>query len=194
MNQDSEKRNSRSHRLEGYDYSWEGAYYVTICSYNRKCLFGEIICDEMQLNDYGRIVKEEWFKTCQLRPNIELDEFVVMPNHVHGIIVIINELNHGNHPARWMPTNDENKMKPGSLPVIVRAFKSAVTKRINEIYNMLNMPVWQRGYYDHIIRNEKSLNQIREYIIENPRLWLKDDNNPINIKQSVGVQRAGHLH
>ena len=153
----------RSIRLKGYDYSQVGAYYVTIVAAHRECLFGEIENGEMCLNDLGNIVREEWLQTAQVRPNVELDEFVVMPNHFHGILAI---------------AGDDRAPHPGSLGAIMSQFKSIVTKRVNEMRDTPGAPVWQRNYYEHIMRDDGDLNRIREYIINNPANWDADDENP----------------
>jgi putative transposase len=171
----------RSIRLPGYDYTLPGAYFITICTNEKRCLFGEVIEGDMRLNAYGQIVQEEWLKTGTLRPNIELDVFSIMPNHVHGIIVL-----HDNRRviARYDSTEHRpsylGHLPPSSLPSITRAFKSAVTRRINEIRNILGLAIWQRGYYEHIIRNEVDLNATREYIQNNPGKWADDEENPGN--------------
>ena len=180
---DPTKHHRRSIRLPGYDYTQPGAYFVTICTHNREPLFGHVVNGEMVLNAWGRIVWEEWFRTAQLRPYEELfeDEFVVMPNHVHGIIWIVGDNNVGAQ-RRCAPTKPggvtPNNVAPGSLGAIVRAFKSAVTKRINALRGTPGARVWQRNYYEHIIRNERALNAIRRYIAENPQRWHLDRYNP----------------
>lgn len=127
----------------------------------------------MILNDYGQIVSDEWEKTAMIRPGVQLDAWVVMPDHFHGIIVITNDV----ATARRVPaksrvpastTEHFGKPVPGSVPTIIRSFKSAVTKGINEIRNTPGAPVWQKNYYERIIKNELSLNRVREYIIQNP--------------------------
>lgn len=165
----------RSIRLANYDYSQNDAYFITICSYQQKCIFGEIVNDDMQLNDYGKAVQQEWLRTEMLRPSIELDAFVVMPNHFHGIFLIHNDIAGSRHSAIR-----ERFGKPvtGSVPTIVRAFKSAVTRRVNERLGMQNVSIWQRNYYEHIIRNEGSLSKLREYIDNNPINWALDKMNP----------------
>ena len=159
----------RSIRLKGYDYSQAGAYFVTMCTHNRDMLFGEIAEDTMVLNNTGHIVADEWLKSAQIRAEIELDAWVVMPNHIHGIVVII-DLERGWPSASSGPS-------PRSLGALVAGFKSAVTKRINADRNTSGKPVWQRNYYEHIIRNETSLNQIRQYIADNPSRWSDDREN-----------------
>ncbi len=178
---DPAKHHRRSIRLPGYDYTQPGAYFVTICTHNREPLFGRVVNGEMVLNAWGRIVWEEWFRTAQVRPYVELfeDEFVVMPNHIHGIIWIVRDT--VGAQRRCAPTKPggvtPNNVAPGSLGAIVRAFKSAVTKRINALRGTPGARVWQRNYYEHIIRNERALNAIRRYIAENPQRWHLDRYN-----------------
>ena len=170
----------RSIRLQGYDYSRPGAYFITICTHNREFLFGTIVDGEMVLNQYGKIVADEWMKTPKIRREIKLDEWVVMPNHFHGIVWIRRGT------ARRAPTNTrraptvEQFGKPvaGSLSTIVQAFKSAVTKHINQLRNTPGMKLWQRNYWEHIIRNDDELNRIRQYVIDNPMQWETDRENP----------------
>ncbi|MBL1202730.1 MAG: transposase [Nostoc sp. GBBB01] len=174
-----------STRLRGYDYSSAGFYFVTICTYKRHCLFGEIVNEEMVLNEYGKIVAEEWIESSEIRQEIELDEWIVMPNHFHTIIAITHQ------PPGCLPdtsnnspqTNDNSQriippMKPRSLSSAIAGFKCATTSRINTIRNAPGTPVWQRNYYEHIIRNQFSLEKIRQYIQNNPQSWNKDQLHP----------------
>jgi len=165
----------RSIRLQGYDYSLAGAYFITICTKNRECLFGEIITNEMSLNNFGMIARDEWIKSTAIRFEIELDEFVVMPNHFHGIVVIQGR---GDRPVA--PTEHRPGPQPRSIGALVAGFKSAVTKNINEIRTTPGLPVWQRNYYEHIIRDEKSYLRIAEYIVNNPLNWQQDQYNEQN--------------
>lgn len=172
----------KSIRLKGYDYSRVGAYFVTICTHNKECLFGSVMDENMVLNDFGRMVDVEWLKTIEIRKNIVLDRYVIMPNHFHGI-VLITENNSGKARLATTKYNVSIKMefgKPqsGSLPVIVGSFKSAVSRQINLMRNTPGKEVWQRNYYEHIIRNPDELNRIREYIINNPLKWHLDRDNP----------------
>ncbi|MCK8603108.1 transposase [Desulfoferrobacter suflitae] len=170
-----ERRSRRSIRLKGYDYAGAGAYFVTICAQNRECLFGKIVDGKMVLNDAGEIVADEWIKTGDIRDKIILDEWVVMPNHFHGILVIDDRRG----TARRAPTVEQfGKPVSGSIPTIIRAFKSAVTKRINEMRKTPGVKIWQRNYYEHVIRNDNELNRIREYITNNPAQWETDQENP----------------
>ena len=125
------------------------------------------------MNEYGMAVREEWLKTAELRDNVETDACTVMPNHIHGI-VIITEGSRGT--ARRAPTERFGKPVAYSIPTIMRAFKSASTKRINEMRKTPGTPVWQRSYYEHVIRSDEELNAIRQYILSNPANWSTDEN------------------
>lgn len=175
-------RHRHSIRLKDYDYSQAGAYYVTVCAYNRECLFGNILDGEMRLNDHGRVVEEEWVQTANIRENIELDVFVVMPNHFHGILVITKggDMGEGRGTGhRALMVERFGKPTSGSLPTIIRYFKSAVTRRISSLRGSSAEPVWQRNYYEHVIRDETELDHIREYIVNNPLKWDLDRENPL---------------
>jgi putative transposase len=224
----------KSIRLKGYDYSQAGLYFITICCQDRACLFGEIIVGanairpEMKLNKYGEIAYNEWMKTPEIRNNVQLGEFVIMPNHIHGIIRLLgrgelhspdnaikhmpdnalkhmpdNAIKHMPDNAMEMPDNamemDDNAIKHSpdnamehtpdnamemaecnsplrgplhNIGAIVRGYKSSVTKQLN----LLNIgcTVWQRNYYEHIIRDEQSYLTISNYIINNPAKWADD--------------------
>jgi putative transposase len=173
----------RSIRLPEWDYTEAGAYFVTIVTYQRETLFGAVVDGEMVSSEFGRIVAEEWGRTAVVRPYVRLDEFVVMPNHIHGILVITDERRGTAPPCRGMAApcpyiGKFGKPIAGSLPTIVRSFKSAVAKRINERRDTPGVPVWQRNYYEHIVRNEQDLNTIRQYIHDNPARWAEDAENP----------------
>ncbi len=176
MNFNPQKHHRRSIRLQNYDYTQAGAYFITICAHQRECLFGEIIGGEMVLNEYGKAVEEYWNETPIHFPNVEMDAFVVMPNHVHGIIVIAQTMLQSGGAQHAAPVRPN--VTAGSLGAIVRSFKSAVTKRINTLRSTPSAPVWQRNYYEHIIRNEGDLKRVRDYIAANPFRWAKDENNP----------------
>jgi putative transposase len=187
MRYDPERHHRRSIRLPGYDYRQAGAYFITLVAQDRACLFGEVIDGEMRVNEYGIIVQEEWFRSADIRREIRLypDEFVVMPNHVHGIVWIV-ETPVGAHnpvplqsdaPVVGVHSRAPLQRSPHSLSSFVAGFKSAVTKRINELRGTPGAPVWQRNYYEHIIRNEDDLAAIREYILTNPLRWHLDREN-----------------
>jgi putative transposase len=174
----------RSIRLNGYDYTQAGAYFITVCTYERRCLFGEIINGEMFPNEIGKIVEQTWLETSQVRGAVELDDFVVMPNHFHAII-LLQEGDQGVADRKGRAADPGDGIRRGSLGAILAQFKSLVTKRVGasrwlaRIASPPNFPFWQRNYYDHIIRNEGDLNRIREYIAFNPQRWSEDQNNPI---------------
>lgn len=173
MKFDPQKHHRRSIRLKGYDYTQAGAYYVTIVTYQRQYFFGEVINGEMKLNELGQIAYNEWFKTAALRPYVAMyeEDFIVMPNHVHAIIWI--EISCGGDTAAPTVTN----VAPKSLGAIVRAYKSAVTYAVNALQNQRGAVLWQRNYYEHIIRDEKDLQAKRDYIMSNPLNWENDDEN-----------------
>lgn len=142
-------------------------------------MFRDVVDGEMRLNDNGTMVRDVWRKIPEHFPNIDIDEFVVMPNHFHGIIVI----NSDGRGMAWHAPTHRQFAKPiaGSLSTIIGSFKSAITKQINQIRNTPGHPVWQRNYYEHIIRSEEKMDRIREYIAKNPMKWTEDENNPSNI-------------
>jgi len=188
---DPNKHHRRSIRLPGYDYSQPDAYYVTIVTWHRECLFGEVANEAMQLNKFGLVTKQQWEKLPKRFPNIELGAFIIMPNHMHGIIVITSSRGtaenwhdlDGESSSR-APTTREAFQKPvkGSIPTIIRSYKSAVAYRINLMRRTQGVPVWQRNYYEHVIRNERDLQNKTDYIEANPMLWDDDDENPLNLK------------
>jgi len=167
MNFDPQIHHRRSIRLQGYDYSQAGAYYFTIVVYMRECLFGEIVASEIKLNQFGEIVRQTWFDLPNHYTNIELDEFCIMPNHVHGIIMLTNVGN---------PTADA-AIQTNNIPLseVIRAFKSFSARRINVARQTQGIPVWQRNYYEHIIRDQQEYLAIQAYIIQNPRNWEYDN-------------------
>ena len=180
MKYDPQIHHRRSIRLKEYDYTQAGAYFITICSHQRGHVFGEIIDGEMKLNPWGEIARAEWFKTTVLRPYVELheDEFVVMPNHAHGIMWLNDDVGARHRRA---PTEKIGKPVVGSIPTIVRAYKSAVTHAINGLESSRGCVVWQRNYYEHVIRNERELSAIARYIYYNPFYWQLDRDNLDNI-------------
>ena len=156
---------------------------MTVCVRDRHCLFGEIMDGENILNEYGQVVTRCWHDLINHYAGITLDAFVVMPNHMHCIIVINNDFGAGlndNVGAGLKPAPTD---KRHGLSEIVRAFKTFSSRYINQIRNTAGMPVWQRNYYEHIIRDEKELQTIREYIVNNPMQWELDNENPKNRKE-----------
>ncbi|HUU27917.1 MAG TPA: transposase [archaeon] len=169
-------RNRRSIRLPDYDYTTPGAYFVTICTFNKECLFGEIKDDVMRLNDIGSLVFECWQGITKHFNHVRLDEFIVMPNHLHGILIIDNYKGE----AYLAPTTNPLGPKKGSIGAIVGSFKSSVTRRANKLCCSIKMHLWQRGYYEHVLRNDIDLNNIRKYISINPARWALDHEDPSN--------------
>jgi len=161
-------------RLQGYDYSQTGAYFVTIVTKNREHYFGKKINGIIELSEIGEIVKKEWLNTAKIRKYVQLGEWVIMPNHFHAIVIIQNV----ETSRRGVSTiNEQNKYqnsqwKTGSLGAIINQFKSICTKQIRKISPNF---AWQSRYYDHIIRNENEFQKISEYIINNPLNWKNDE-------------------
>jgi putative transposase len=251
MRFDPERHRRRSMRLKGYDYSQAGAYFVTICTQGRACLFGEVVDGEMRLNDAGRMVVAEWERLPALFPNVVLDAFVVMPNHIHGIVILTDPADDatdgataigatiggattgraatGGATTRVAPTtagddatpvgaglvpalstmagDDATPVGAGLVPApstpapstpapstpaptlgdVIGAFKSRVTveyaRGVRTFgWTPFDRRLWQRNYYEHIIRNEETLNCIRRYIAENPIRWAFDRENPFAVE------------
>ena len=183
----SQRHNRRSIRLRGYDYSQAGAYFVTVCAHDRMCLFGEIMDGKMHLNDAGRMVEKWWLALNRKFSTMETDEYIVMPNHFHGIVVIVGAdlcvcpVPVGAHAGVGAHTG-------APLPAIIQWFKTMTTNEyIRGVKTSGWLPftgkLWQRNYYEHIIRNEESLNHIREYIANNPMQWELDRENPNMVLQ-----------
>ncbi len=167
----------KSIRLQDYDYSQPGVYFVTVCTKDRKCLFGTIQNGEMKLNNMGDTIMDAWINLPRRFSNIEMDYFVIMPNHIHGIIRIV-----GAGLPRPAQPNASSGAETAPLPYatlgqMIAFFKYASTKQINALRQMPGRSMWQRNYYEHIIRSESKLNQIRQYILGNPTQWDQDENN-----------------
>ena len=163
----------KSIRLKHYNYSSPGEYFVTICTYEKVCVFGEVMEDEVRLTPMGEIAKRCWEEIPKHFPNVELDAHVVMPNHIHGIIILNDPV--GVEYIQPLPKTFQHVISK-SLGSIVRSYKAAVSRecRKRKYYDFS----WQRNYYEHIIRDDKDLNNIREYILNNPIKWYLDENNP----------------
>ena len=169
----------RSIRLSGYDYSQAGAYFVTIVTHDRKCLFGRVKDGEMELNEAGKMVEQVWLEIIRHFDGVNVDTFVVMPNHIHGIIEIIKDNRSSGVGATHespLPTQG-NGPKPGSIGVIVGLFKATVSKKYHEMTNTQNTRLWQRNYYEHVIRDDKDYQVIYDYILTNPLNWERDEEN-----------------
>ena len=185
MQIESQKRQRKSIRLKEYDYTTKNLYFITICTHNHEHLFGKIIDGNIRLNDLGRIAEKEWLKTKEIRKNITIDYYVVMPNHIHGIINIIDTIQADHVESdteHRVPTYERfGRSIPNSISTIIRSYKSAVTKKINELRKTYKKKIWQSRFYDRIIRNENELNKIRKYILNNPLKWHYDKENQNNI-------------
>ncbi|MBI4773636.1 MAG: transposase [Deltaproteobacteria bacterium] len=166
----------RSLRLPGYDYSQAGAYCVTVCGHERALLFGDVLNKQMVLNDSGRMVAECWNDIPIQFSHVELDEFVVMPNHIHGIVLIRGR---GRGVLQYAPTGPRSLSQ--TIGAILRGFKSVATSRVNESGNTPGAKLWQRDYYEHIIRNDEELNRVRESINDNPAEGEFDRENPTGL-------------
>jgi putative transposase len=169
----------RSIRLVDYDYCLPGAYFVTICIRDRKSILGGVKNDKVHLSTIGEITHRCWNEIPSHFPYVELDEFIVVPNHLHGILILADH-------CRGVQLNAPNRAtaiyyksmspKKGTLSVIIRTFKAAVTTQCRK--RKYHFHGWQRNYYEHIVRNEDELGRIREYIASNPLQWEFDRENP----------------
>ena len=191
-----QRHHRKSIRLKGYDYSKAGAYFVTVVTWQRDCLFGEVLNGEMRLNKAGKIVQWEWENLAQSFNFIELGIDQVMPNHFHGVLAFrdVGATRPGiiNSPAGENPLSDvapagldgsplPRGPRPASLGAVIGQFKSRVTKRLWKIPELTGTPIWQRNYYERIIRNEPPPPPGRwgwRYIENNPATWAADDENP----------------
>ncbi len=215
MEYDPQIHHRRSIRLKGYDYTQPGAYFVTLCTFQREEIFGTVVGDEIQLSSLGKIVQTEWFRSAEIRKEIRLfeDEFIMMPNHIHGIVWIVeNEtvgadgvrpdinpgISTGSNPdvRPVIPPDTINagirhaegayhaegtrrvplRRAPRSLSSFIAGFKASVTSRAGRELNDAN--IWQRNYYEHVIRNENELKNIWDYIDTNPLRWQEDQLHP----------------
>jgi len=197
MRDDSEKSYRRSLRLSNYNYSQSGAYFITICIHNRECLLGKIDDGMMILNNFGTIVRETWNSLSDKYSEISLDEWTVMPNHIHGIVIIDNPNADTSHELQLQRKERRTML----LPKAIGYFKMNSSKQINELRGRTGQPLWQKNYYEHIIRNPSALEKIREYIVNNPRKWHEDIENQqgtpsqeeINFLKAIGRRDHSRL-
>jgi REP element-mobilizing transposase RayT len=181
MKYDPAKHHRRSIRFKGYDYTKPGAYFVTLVSHERQCLFGAVENDIVRLNLIGKIIEAVWF-ALPSHFAIRHDTWVILPNHLHGIIWICRGVASGgvvtgycNYASPDASPLRPNGTQPGSLGAILQNFKSVTARKVNHIRSATSTPIWQRNYYEHIIRNERELERIRLYIANNPCQWIADD-------------------
>ena len=171
----------RHMRLPGFDYTRLGAYFVTICMHNRLCLLGEVVDGCVRLSEAGRFARDAWEHLPMHYPHVRLDAWVIMPNHVHGIVCLAKAeaapsgIGAGTG-LKPVPTGGETPRY--GLPEVVRAFKTFSAKRINASRGTAGAPFWQRSYYDRVIRDDASLDRMRQYVLDNPARWRQDPENP----------------
>ena len=199
MRHDPDKHHRQSIRLKYFDYTRASAYFVTVCTHDRECIFEDIVL--------RRVAEAAWLNLPRHHPTVTLDEWALLPNHLHGIIVMgddchgkgeafpqrpLDDAYHGaNAEARpdYQSLGNASPLRRQSvhlsrhsLGALVGNFKSVTARRINAFRKTLGAPVWQRNYYEHIIRDDADLNRVREYIINNPANCNTDENNPRNAK------------
>ena len=201
MIHDSSLHRRRSVRLKGYDYGQAGAYFVTVCTHQRNCTLGRIVGSEVLLSKAGDIVNQVWLNLATQNNKLRLDAFVVMPNHVHGVVFIKDgpwlppkrrgeafgnraDLLSGARRPNASPLHQPTPSHPigtkqGSLGAIIQNFKSVSARKVNQATGMSAGPLWQRNYYEHIVRNDEDLYNIRQYIADNPAKWQEDTLNPL---------------
>ena len=167
MTFDPNRHRRRSIRLPGYDYTQPGAYFVTICAYRRERLFGGVEHQQVVLSAAGHIVEQNWLALSDHFAYIELDAFVVMPDHLHGIIII----NDYGQPSECAPADGT---RARSLNAVIQNLKSVSTRKINQMFQVRFVPVWQRGYYERVLRDDSELNNVRRYIEANPARWKEN--------------------
>ncbi|MGE5529758.1 MAG: DUF433 domain-containing protein [Patescibacteria group bacterium] len=188
-----ERYHRHSLRLPRHDYARGGAYFVTLCTHERECLFGQVVAGEMCPNELGMIAREEWERSSLVRPSIQLDAFVVMPNHLHGIVIISGSTDsasagaHSRAPlsesvmaTRSMPLQGTAQLPraPRSLGSFIAGYKATTTKLINDLRGLPRVPVWQRNYHERIIADREGMEDARGYIQRNPAQWPYDKENP----------------
>jgi REP element-mobilizing transposase RayT len=185
------RHHRRSIRLPAYDYAQAGAYFVTICTQNQECVFGQVVQGEMILDGAGQMVESVWHQLPEHYPGVEVDAFAIMPNHVHGIIILV-----GAGPRACPDTGQPQGAHPGrpqgvaptrtlSLPDVVHRFKSLTAAKYrrgvrNDGWQPFTGRLWQRNYYEHVVRDEDELGRIRQYITDNPARWEQDPENPVH--------------
>lgn len=171
MPYDPQRHHRRTLRLRNTTYAARGSYYVTICTQHRRQIFGNVRRRAIVLNDIGRIVSRCWFSLPEHYAHVRLDAFVVMPDHVHGILTFDGTHVEPNQGVDDVSEGVAPRLRPGSLPVVIRAFKSAATREVNLMRNTPGASLWQHRYYEHIVRDDADMERIRRYIANNPARW-----------------------
>ena len=199
MSTDQDRHQRRSIRLKDYDYTSPGAYFVTLVTWRRENLFGKVVDGAMQLNTWGFLAENEWRRLGQRFESLIVDEFVVMPNHIHGILMVLeNDRSESDavgarqkdsspsgktslaSPLQNAIQNNAKGVSRGSIGAMIGAYKSTTARLINGLRRTSGARVWQRNYYEHIIRNEVEMARIQTYILANPAGWESDDENPLS--------------
>jgi putative transposase len=186
---DPEWRHRQSIRWQDHDYAAGGTYFVTICTANRVCLFGEVVDGQMRVGPLGQIVDREWMRTGLIRPEVEIDVFGVMPNHLHGLVTIrprdledrLSARSDEGEPVGLRPRVDRRpplRRAPRSLGGLIAGFKQVTTLAINAARGTPGAPVWQRGYHDRVVRDGEEFDAIAHYIVTNPERWAEDPHRP----------------
>jgi REP element-mobilizing transposase RayT len=183
MPYDPRKHHRRSVRLRGYDYAGGGTFFVTICAHRKEPLFGEVAGGEIRLNAVGEIARDEWYRSAEMRAEVLLDAFVVMPNHIHGIVALDGSVaGGGDDRARALAPGGARgaplQRPAGSLGAFVAGYKARVTSRVRALTGESGKRVWQRNYYEHIIRDDREADEIRLYVVNNVLTWADDPDNP----------------
>lgn len=189
MNNDNNLPARKFIRLKGYDYRWPGAYFITICTAGKKHYFGSIKDGRVSLSQVGLIVEKCWLTLPKSFHNVRLDTYVIMPNHIHGIIILVDDEEHCRGEAFANQLSAVHSIiaanaspdphfaigtLSGSISAIIQSFKANTSRRINAVNGTRGGTLWQRNYYEHIIRSEQSLDEIREYTLGNPWNWSSD--------------------
>jgi putative transposase len=176
---DGRQKPRRSIRLPGFDYSRPGNYFITICADERRCIFGRIDKSVTVLTGIGEVVNKCWREIPQHFPGVEIESYIVMPNHLHGILGIAAKFSNAFSQASLVQTAESFGKPVGkSVPTIIRSFKAAVTKRVRESGLLAGDPVWQRGYFERVLRDGREFVNATDYIIKNPSRWAFDEENP----------------
>jgi REP element-mobilizing transposase RayT len=173
---DETPKNRRSIRLKGFDYSLPGAYFLTICTHRRERILASVVDRKIQLSPAGAVVRSAWLELPRRFPTVMLQDFVVMPNHLHAIVAFAH-LQHATKKGAASSAPTTETPSPPYLGKIIRAFKSLSAIEVNRILGRKNRAVWQRNYYEHIIRTAREYDEIRKYIYENPMMWDHDPEN-----------------
>jgi putative transposase len=163
----------RSIRIPQADYSHPGAYFITLCAFNKRCLFGTVENAAVRLNPIGEIARACWIEIPHHFPNVTSDTFVVMPNHMHGILVIKERARHA-VPLR-PPIESFRRPVHGSVPTIVRSYKSAVTRLVRKSLKNESFEVWQSNYFERVLRDGSEFSKATRYILENPMMWRLEE-------------------